>query len=597
MKGTVVSSWIESCRILYGNEVVNKALAANSLSQDVIFTPFQDVDDKVATGIVDHVGNQVGKDHKEIWGIMGEQNIQTFSKNYPGFFRHESAYQFLKSMNDVHVIVMKRFAGAKPPILDVKPISSHEIIFTYRSNRGMEDYLFGLINGVAAYFNEKIELVLMEQSQEGVQIKLTFENEIQYTKKYHINKLLSFGFIKNVAAKAAIINTLIVTLVGLILVSNKIDALILGGVTLAITLASTTLLNRPQKLLIKELKRLSSGDFVEYLVVQSKDENEALFDALNDIKRTVQKDFIGFNAIVDEMYTFNHSVTDIAHTMQDTSNDITAVLDEVAIAATTQAEDTENSVSILNESILNVTRISDASQDNKDKIEVAMSNLESSFTNVHNTTMEINNVLNEFRIIKENSNELQKNAAGITEIVSIVSAIAKQINLLALNASIEAARAGDAGKGFAVVAEEVRRLSVETNQAVSEINDNLTEFVTSIGGVVNDIDVQYNVLEKEGVKLTGAVNVSSQANQNLKTVSDLMIETSQELKSEADNISSIFDNMHSLAAIAEENSAATEEASSNVAIYMDQINELSHQINVFDLMIKNFQEDLSKYKI
>ncbi len=597
MKGTVVSSWIESCRILYGNEVVNKALAANSLSQDVIFTPFQDVDDKVATGIVDHVGNQVGKDHKEIWGIMGEQNIQTFSKNYPGFFRHESAYQFLKSMNDVHVIVMKRFAGAKPPILDVKPISSHEIIFTYRSNRGMEDYLFGLINGVAAYFNEKIELVLMEQSQEGVQIKLTFENEIQYTKKYHINKLLSFGFIKNVAAKAAIINTLIVTLVGLILVSNKIDALILGGVTLAITLASTTILNRPQKLLIKELKRLSSGDFVEYLVVQSKDENEALFDALNDIKRTVQKDFIGFNAIVDEMYTFNHSVTDIAHTMQDTSNDITAVLDEVAIAATTQAEDTENSVSILNESILNVTRISDASQDNKDKIEVAMSNLESSFTNVHNTTMEINNVLNEFRIIKENSNELQKNAAGITEIVSIVSAIAKQINLLALNASIEAARAGDAGKGFAVVAEEVRRLSVETNQAVSEINDNLTEFVTSIGGVVNDIDVQYNVLEKEGVKLTGAVNVSSQANQNLKTVSDLMIETSQELKSEADNISSIFDNMHSLAAIAEENSAATEEASSNVAIYMDQINELSHQINVFDLMIKNFQEDLSKYKI
>jgi len=123
------------------------------------------------------------------------------------------------------------------------------------------------------------------------------------------------------------------------------------------------------------------------------------------------------------------------------------------------------------------------------------------------------------------------------------------------------------------------------------------EFVRSIGGVVNDIDVQYNVLEQEGVKLTDAVNVSSKSNKNLKTVSDLMIQTSQELKTEADHISSIFDNMHSLAAIAEENSAATEEASSNVAIYMDQINELSHQINVFDSMIKNFQEDLSKYKI
>ncbi len=597
MKGTVVSSWIESCRALFGNEVVNKALAANGLPQDVIFTPLQDVDDKIAAGIVDHVGNLVGKDHKEIWGIMGEQNIQTFSKNYPGFFRHESAYQFLKSMNDVHVIVMKRFAGAKPPILDVKPISSHQIIFTYRSNRGMQHYLFGLINGTAAFFKEKIDHELIEENADGVQIKLTFEKEIQYTKKYHINQLLSFGVIKKVALKASVFNTVVVTLAGLLLLPNKVHAAILGVITLVATAISTSLLNRPQKLLMRELKRLSSGDFVEYLVVKSKDENEELFDILNDIKRSVQKDFIGFNAIVDEMYTFNHSVTDIAHTMQDTSNDITAVLDEVAIAATTQAEDTENSVSILNESIMNVTRISDASQDNKDKIEIAMSNLESSFGNVHDTTMEINNVLVQFKAIRENSNELQKNAAGITEIVSIVSAIAKQINLLALNASIEAARAGDAGKGFAVVADEVRRLSVETNKAVSEINDNLTEFVKSIGGVVSDIDIQYNVLEKEGVKLTDAVNVSSQSNQNLKGVSELMIQTSKELKKEADHISSIFDNMHSLAAIAEENSAATEEASSNVAIYMDQINELSHQINVFDSMIKNFQEDLSKYKI
>lgn len=597
MKGTVVSSWIESCKALFGKQVVDQALTENNLPLDVVFTPFQDVEDKVATGIVDCVGRLVDKDHQEIWGIMGEQNIKTFSKNYPGFFRHESAYQFLKSMNDVHIIVMKRFAGAVPPILDVKPISSHEIIFTYRSKRGMQHYLFGLINGVATYFDEKIKIDFLEQLQNEVRMKLTFEKEIQYTKKYHVSRLLSFGVIKKLTGKMAVLNTVLVTLAGLLLLPSKIDALVLGGVTLVATVISSSLLQRPQKLLMKELERLSAGDFVERLVVKTKDEYEELFNRLNVIKQSVQKDFIGFNAIVDEMYTFNKSVTEIAHTMQETSDDITAVLDEVAIAATTQAEDTENSVSILNESILNVTKISDASQKNKDKIEVAMSNLESSFSNVHSTTMEINNVLNQFRAIRENSNELQKNATGMTEIVSIVSAIAKQINLLALNASIEAARAGDAGRGFAVVADEVRRLSVETNQAVSEINDNLMEFVQSIGGVVNDIDVQYNVLEKEGVKLTEAVQVSSKSNRNLKTVSDLMIQTSKELKTEADHISSIFDNMHSLAAIAEENSAATEEASSNVAIYMDQINELSHQINVFDLMIKNFQEDLGKYKI
>lgn len=76
-----------------------------------------------------------------------------------------------------------------------------------------------------------------------------------------------------------------------------------------------------------------------------------------------------------------------------------------------------------------------------------------------------------------------------------------------------------------------------------------------------------------------------------------MIETSLDLKKEADHISSLFESIQNLAAIAEENSASTEEASSNVAIYVDQINELTRQISVFDSMIKAFQENLKKYKI
>jgi len=597
MKGTVVSSWVESCKGLYGKEVVKQALQAYHLQPDIVFSPLEDVDDKVATGIIDKVGSLVGKDHKEIWRIVGEQNIKTFSKNYPGFFRHESAYQFLKSMNDVHVIVMKRFKGAVPPILDVVPLSSHDILFTYRSKRGMHHYLFGLISGVAQYFKEKIGIEVLSQKEGEIQLKLTFEHEIHSTKRFRINQVFSFGIIKRAALKSAILNTILVSLASLILVPDKLSAVWVGIVTLAVSYLSDSMFHTPMNLIKKELKRLSECDFVENLNIKTGDEYEDIMGQLNEIKTRVQKDFIGFNAIVDEMYTFNQSVTEIAETMQLTSNDITAVLDEVAIAATTQAEDTERSVGILSESIRNVSRISAVSQDNEAKIETAMSNLESNFRNVDHTTLEMQNVLDKFNTIRMNSDDLRKNAEGMMQIVAIVSSIAKQTNLLALNASIEAARAGDAGKGFAVVADEVRNLSAETNKAVDQINHSLSEFVDRIDGVVGDIDIQYKVLEKESRKLDEAVKTSSSANENLKTVSDLMIETSQELKTEADNIASLFDSMHSLAAIAEENSAATEEASSNVAIYVDQINELTNQIAVFDKMIKNFQEDLSNYKI
>ncbi len=597
MKGTVVSSWVESSKTLFGKEVVTKALAKFQLQPDVVFTPLQDVEDRIATGIVDQIGELVGKNHQEIWRLMGEQNIKTFSKNYPGFFRHESAYQFLKSMNDVHKIVMKRFKGAVPPILDVEPLSAHDILFTYRSKRGMYHYLFGLINGVAEYFKEQISVNVLEQREGEVQLKLTFEKEIQFTKRFRLNQMFSFGFIKNVTWKTAVLNTIMIMLVSFILLPERLYALPIGVSSFLISGISAYLFNRPQKLLRQELTKLSNCDFVEYTSIKTNDEYEAIMSQLNEIKQRVQKDFISFNAIVDEMYTFNQSVTEIAQTMQSTSNDITAVLDEVAVAAITQAEDTERSVSILSDSIRNVTRISGESQTNEVKIEDAMEKLESSFQNVDHTTLEIQAMLDQFRTIRTNSDELRRNAEGMMQIVSIVSSIAQQTNLLALNASIEAARAGEAGKGFAVVADEVRNLSGQTNKAVAQINQNLTEFVKSIDGVVGDIDVQYQILEAESGKLNDAVKSSSTANYNLKAVSDLMIETSQELKVEADSIAALFDNMHSLAAIAEENSAATQEASSNVAVYVDQINELTSQIAVFDKMINNFQEDLSNYKI
>ncbi len=597
MKGTVVSTWVESCRKLFGDTIVNNALRAYGLSNDHIFTPLEDVEDRIAQGIVDHIGNACGKSHRDIWVTMGEENIKTFSKNYPGFFRHESAYQFLKSMNDVHVIVMKRFKGAVPPVLDVAPVSSHDIIFTYRSKRGMIDYLTGLINGVARYFKEDIKVEIETQQENETKLKLTFQNEIQYTKKYRLNQLFSFGILKNTAAKTVLLNTAVITILAFALSDGIWKAGIIGSAAFVISLITSTLFHRPQKLIIKELEKLSQRNFVESVVLKSRDEYEDMMESINEIKRSVQKDFIGFNAIVDELYTFNKSVADIAHTMQETSNDITVVLDQVAGAAITQAEDTEKAITVLDGSIRNVNDISDDGQNNKTQIEEAVVGIEGSFLNVQSTASQITAVLHKFSDIRQQSNILKVNADDITKIVLIVAAIAKQINLLALNASIEAARAGEAGKGFTVVAEEVRKLSEETNNAVNQINDSLTTFVTSINEVVEGIDLQYDVLESENTKLSDAVVSSSHTNDRLKVVSDLMIRNSQDLKLEADNISNLFDGIQSLAAIAEENSASTQEANSNVTVYVEQINELTRQINVFEAMIKNFQEDLSNYAI
>ena len=331
------------------------------------------------------------------------------------------------------------------------------------------------------------------------------------------------------------------------------------------------------------------------MILESGDEYEELAGEISQVKEVVQKDFIDFNAVVDEMYGFNHSLGEISGNMRSTSDNIKGIMGKITDDTSRQASETERLVNVLNGSVHNITEISEESQDNRVKIEDAMKGIEESFAGVKKTASEINGVLDGLGTIRESGAELQNDADKMVQIVSIVSGIASQINLLALNASIEAARAGEAGKGFAVVAEEVRKLSVETDKAVEEINNNLTGFVSNMKEVVSGIDNQYQVLAAENESLDKAVETSQVSNDNLQAVSVLMIDNSKKLNDEAESITELFENIQTLTSIADENSSAVSEVNGSVGLYVEQIKELSHQIGVFDTMIEEFKNSLSKY--
>lgn len=597
MKGTVVASWMTSGRRLFGDDIVDKAFEKYGLKPDHIFSPLEDVDDKMAVGMVDFIGQKVGKNTEQIWEIMGKENIRTFAEFYPGFFRHENAYHFLKSMNDVHAIVMKRFKGATPPVLDLSPADSNTALLVYRSRRQMGDYLMGLLKGVFEHFNEKVDVKLISKNGPEIKIELTFSKPISYTKSYKLNKILSLGFIKS-----SVYKTSLFTMLGVGIASFASFGL--GWEPAVVTLVSGImpavlglLFARPVKEVREELNDLKQRKFISHMILESGDEYQELAGDITKVKETVQKDFIDFNAVVDEMHGFNVSLGNISGNMMNTSDNIKSIMDKVTDDTSRQASETERLVNVLNGSVNNITEISEESQDNKAKIEDAMNGIRESFAGVKKTASEINGVLDGLGTIRESGAALQDDADKMVQIVSIVSGIANQINLLALNASIEAARAGEAGKGFAVVAEEVRKLSVETDNAVEEINRNLTGFVSNMKEVVSGIDSQYKVLATENESLDKAVDISQVSNDNLQAVSVLMIDNSQKLKSEAESISELFENIQTLITIADENSEAVSEVNVSVGSYIEQITELSHQIGVFDTMIEDFKKRLNKYHI
>lgn len=603
MKGTVVSTWIKTCRKLYKDDVVNEALKSASIPIDRTFSPLEDVNDAVVNQIFGHIAKSNNKDIFSLWKMIGKDNIKTFQHDYPAFFKHNSLYQFLNSMNDVHKVVMKRIRGAKPPILDMTPISTTEAIFEYRSKRGMFGYFLGLLEGAAEHFKEKINIEELERDSERLKIKITFEKEIEETKTYYANKILSLGFIKNYHVKTALM-VMILTLVSSSIISVTIPSLmsITGGVLISIlsflvTMFASRLVHKPQDAIIKEIDDYMQKNYAVNKNIVTKDQYQEIFALLNKYKLSIRKDFVGFKGIVDEMTTFSNSLSNISNNMLVTSDEISDVVEQLAHAATNQAEETETSIYLLNDNIKEVNNIALEEQNNKTELESSVDKIEKSFLNVSSTANQINFVLAKFKEVKENSIKLQSSAEKITDIVSIVSSISGQTNLLALNASIEAARAGEAGKGFAVVAEEVRKLSEETKEAVEQINANLSKFVVEINSMVSDVDEQYSILVEENDSLSNAVEESKIANETINMVANKMIETSSKLEKETEAISKVFTNIESLAAIAEENSASAQQVSANVTNYTDEIKHLSSQVEEFKKITEGFKEDIDIYEI
>ena len=145
--------------------------------------------------------------------------------------------------------------------------------------------------------------------------------------------------------------------------------------------------------------------------------------------------------------------------------------------------------------------------------------------------------------MKQDMGTLGKQAQDIGQILNVISDIADQTNLLALNAAIEAARAGEAGRGFAVVADEVRKLAEKTMTATKEVGD-------AIGGIQNGTNKNMDNVDRAVVAIEQATALANMSGNSLKEIVTLSDQTS--------------DQVRSIATASEEQSSASEEINRSI---------------------------------
>lgn len=600
MKGTIVSAWVQTCKDLYGEDLTNEALVNFGVPKNKIFSPMEDIDDKVARGFIEYIGQKKNISSDEIWTVLGQNNIVTYSKAYPAFFRYKNLYSFLNAMFDIHVVVTNRISGAQPPILHIEPVSSHLAHMTYDSPRGMFSFFYGMLQGAANFFKEDIQTEILEKTATSTKVAISFPERIYIEKTYGFNKLMSFGFIKSLEAKICIA-TFILAVIPSLISFKFLDFGMASIITLALGLivpfGVSKVLLRPIKSIRTSLDKLKDKNLSYESNIYTNDLFEDLNLQIKAVQDVIKKDFVGYKGTTDELNSFADKFSEISHNMEETSNDIADIVEQVSGGAVSQAEETENSAYLLHSSVNSLNNVVDKETSGKEQLEQAVIQINKGFKDLENTSSSLSEVLVKFSDVKSQGLNLQTRANDVRDIVETVEKIAEQTNLLALNASIEASRAGEYGQGFTVVASEIRKLAEGSKTAVSTINDNLESFITDIDSFVIDISNQYNILEDESNILKQVAEVNNNSVKSIGEVSQLIIELTDELNKETSTINTISHSIESLAAIAEENSASSQEVSDNVKSYTDEIRNMTQNIKEFKKLSIEFSKDLEQYII
>ncbi|WP_419095813.1 methyl-accepting chemotaxis protein [Halalkalibacter suaedae] len=200
-------------------------------------------------------------------------------------------------------------------------------------------------------------------------------------------------------------------------------------------------------------------------------------------------------------------------------------------------------------------------------------------------------------LIKTSTEEFSSYFKQIENMAKFVADIAGQTNLLALNAAIEAARAGEAGKGFAVVADEVRKLAEETNNATKQIFDMVSKLNGGMTTIMSAIENGSEIVANQKDSMVFTANSFVEIEQKVNEIGQQIRVVAKGMESTQEKSFQILSNVESISAVTEQSAAGTEEISASATEQLQSLDRVTDKINQLKEMTDDLNNQLSHFKI
>ncbi len=353
---------------------------------------------------------------------------------------------------------------------------------------------------------------------------------------------------------------------------NLSIGVIVGGVALGLFLAwwiirsITGPLNR-MRTTITEVEK--NGDFTRRIPVDTEDEVGQTAKSFNELMAALQQTL--------------GQVLDSVAKVSDAAQSLSAASGQVAASSSSQSEATSSMAAAVEEMTVSINHVSDSA---REAVEISRKSGKLSTEGgevIQKAAAEMSQIAETVRHTAKTIEELGQQSNQISSIVQVIKDVADQTNLLALNAAIEAARAGEQGRGFAVVADEVRKLAERTTKATAEITQ-------MIGAIQHSAQAAVSTMDSAVGQVSGGVALANQAGSAIVQIKDgaervvgVVNDISSALAEQSSASNDIAGQVEKVAQMTEENNAAAAET--------------ANAANNLQVLANNMRAAVSRFKI